>query len=68
MAKRYAAVRQKDCVSCGACQAVCPKSAIAVWKGCFAKVDKELCIGCGLCAKACPANVITLLDREAAQA
>ncbi len=66
MAKRYALVNRSYCVSCGACQKVCPKDAIAVWKGCFAKVDRDACVGCGLCARICPANAITYQEREAA--
>ncbi len=65
MAKRYASVTETICVACGACEKICPKAAVAVWKGCYAKVDMEKCVGCGLCAKTCPAAVITILSREA---
>lgn len=64
MAKRYASVTEMTCVACGACEKICPKAAIAVWKGCYAKVDMEKCVGCGLCAKTCPASVIAILTRE----
>jgi len=49
-----------QCVSCGCCVKVCPKSAIAVYKGMYAVVDDEKCIGCGECANACPAAVISI--------
>lgn len=54
--KRFAVVNEDRCVSCGACTHVCPRQAISVYKGCFARVDKERCVGCGLCAKTCPAG------------
>ena len=63
-AKRNAAVDQQICVGCGACAKVCPKGAISVWKGCFARVQADLCVGCGLCAKACPAGCITVKERS----
>lgn len=66
MGKRYASVEEHNCVACGACENVCPKAAIAVWRGCYAKVDTEKCVGCGLCVKACPAGTIAILVREAA--
>ncbi|WP_415931044.1 ATP-binding protein [Zhenpiania hominis] len=64
MAKQYATVNQKLCVSCGACQNICPKEAISVWRGCYAESVPEACVGCGLCVKVCPANAITLTARE----
>lgn len=63
MEKRIASVNQKVCVACGACMNVCPRQAIAVWKGCHAKVDMNGCIGCGICMKTCPANCISIESR-----
>ncbi len=60
MAKRKAVVSTKECVACGCCMKVCPRSAITVPKGVFAEINRELCVGCGLCARECPASVITL--------
>lgn len=60
--KRKASVDIELCVSCGACAKVCPKRAIKVYKGMYAKVDMALCIGCGLCARTCPASVITVVN------
>ena len=66
MAKKTAFVDQSRCVACGVCVKACPRDAIAVWKGCYAKVDAERCVGCGKCAKACPAGCAELREREAA--
>ncbi|MBP5212852.1 MAG: 4Fe-4S binding protein [Pyramidobacter sp.] len=61
---RKARVSREDCVSCGACAKVCPKGAIAVCHGLYAKVDEERCIGCGRCANECPAGIISLTETE----
>lgn len=61
--KRYAQVNEY-CVACGSCMKVCPRSAISIWKGISALVNKELCIGCGKCASECPAGAILLKERE----
>lgn len=64
MAKRKATVNTRECVACGCCIKVCPKSAITVSKGVYAEVNRDLCVGCGLCARECPASVITLEEAE----
>ncbi|RNC62746.1 MAG: Ferredoxin-2 [Candidatus Dichloromethanomonas elyunquensis] len=51
----------KDCVACGTCVKVCPRSALSVFKGVGVVVDREKCIGCGKCAKVCPAGVISIV-------
>ncbi len=56
--ERKAMVDKKRCVACGACEAVCPKCAIVVWKGCFAVVKEDICVGCGLCSRTCPAGCV----------
>ena len=61
--KRYAAVG-KHCVACCCCVKVCPLSAISIWRGVTAQVDREKCVGCGKCARECPAGTIELRDRE----
>lgn len=66
MPKRIAFILKDNCVSCGACTKVCPKSALSVFRGCYALVDTAVCIGCGKCAKECPANAIEVREREAA--
>lgn len=62
--KRKATVMRTECVACGVCAKVCPKSAIEIYQGIFAEVLPECCVGCGACAKACPASVITMLEVE----
>lgn len=63
VSKRFANVGEY-CVACGSCIKVCPMSAISIWKGVMAQVDKEKCVGCGKCVKECPAGTIALYDRE----
>ncbi|MCR4600393.1 MAG: 4Fe-4S binding protein [Clostridia bacterium] len=46
------------CVACGVCVRACPRSAISVFKGCYATVDDESCVGCRLCEKSCPAGAV----------
>lgn len=62
--KKYACVDEKRCVACGSCVNVCPRAAISVVHGCFARVDPEICVGCGLCGKNCPVGCISPLLRE----
>ncbi len=47
------------CVNCGACEAVCPQSAIH-----YAKVKKTKCIGCGRCWKVCSRAAISYVSEE----
>lgn len=63
MAKKYAFVHRESCVACGACENVCPRGAVKVWKGCMARVDEGLCVGCGICARECPAGAIDIRNR-----
>lgn len=52
-------VNTGQCVSCGLCSAVCPKSCIALNKkeGTYLpQIDEEQCIKCGLCNHICPGN------------
>ena len=46
-----------ECVSCGACAATCPVSAISEGDGKFV-VDEAACIDCGACEGACPTGAI----------
>lgn len=66
MAKKLAMVDKSCCVACGACGAECPKNAITIWKGCYAKIDAAICVGCGKCGRTCPAGCIEVKEREAA--
>ena len=47
-----------SCISCGACAAQCPVSAIAESDGKF-EIDKNTCISCGSCAGGCPVGAIS---------
>lgn len=60
--KRVASVNKSNCAACGACTKECPKNAISVWKGCYAKVDDAACVGCGKCAGICPAGCIVIKE------
>ena len=42
-----------ECISCGACAAECPVSAISEGNGKF-EIDPDTCIECGACAETCP--------------
>ena len=64
MAKRIAFVDKNRCVACGVCIKACPKAAITVHRGCYAKVDDTKCVGCGLCTKVCPVGCIEVKERE----
>ncbi|MBO7318495.1 MAG: 4Fe-4S binding protein [Clostridia bacterium] len=59
---KKASVDKKTCVACGVCQKVCPKQAIEIVNGCYARVSVEKCIGCGICAKNCPAGCIKVCE------
>ena len=63
LSKRFAHIGKNRCVACGACTKVCPRSAISVFKGCYAQVDDSLCVGCGRCAGICLAACITVEER-----
>ena len=60
--KKLAWVDQTLCAACGVCMKVCPKKAIAVYKGMYARVEEALCIGCKKCAKECPASIIEIRE------
>lgn len=55
----------RECVACGTCVKVCPRTAIRVASGVTARVNGALCVGCGRCAKVCPADVIDMVERGA---
>ena len=67
LSPRYAHVDRSRCVSCGSCANACPRSAVSIWRGCFAVVDRGECVGCGKCVSVCPADCISMKKREAAQ-
>ena len=60
--KRKAFIESDNCVACGCCVKVCPKSAITIFKGFVAKVNWDTCVGCGKCVKECPASIIKIQE------
>ena len=42
-----------ECISCGACAAECPVSAISEGDGKY-EINPDACIECGACAETCP--------------
>ncbi len=53
-----AKVNAEECVGCGACEDVCPQSAIKVTD--VAVVNEKDCVDCGACADECPNSAITV--------
>ena len=43
----------EECISCGACAAECPVSAISEGDGKY-EINPDTCIECGACAETCP--------------
>ena len=46
-----------ECISCGACAAQCPVSAITEGDGKY-EIDANSCVSCGSCADTCPTGSI----------
>lgn len=46
------------CISCGACEAECPVSAISQGDTQYV-IDADACIDCGSCANVCPVGAPT---------
>ena len=46
-----------DCISCGACEAECPVSAISAGDGKYV-IDADACLDCGTCEGECPTGAI----------
>ncbi len=47
-----------SCISCGACAATCPVSAIAEGDTQY-NIDPDACIDCGACKDGCPVDAIS---------
>ena len=49
---------KRDCCGCGACEAACPRGAVAMRPDgegfLYPAVDAAKCVDCGLCEKVCP--------------
>ncbi len=52
-------VQEEDCISCCACEDICPFDAVHVLDGC-AQVDEARCMGCGVCVSHCPQQAMEL--------
>ena len=63
LSKKVARFEQSVCAACGACVKECPRSAVAIFKGCYAAVAAEQCVRCGKCAKICPTGCIVIEER-----
>lgn len=51
-------VIKDTCISCGACEAECPVSAISQGEEIYV-IDAATCIDCGACAGVCPVEAPT---------
>jgi MinD superfamily P-loop ATPase len=62
-----AVIRQKDCISCGECFALCRFSAVTEDKqtdgGNRYSIDPISCEGCGVCVRFCPRKTIDFPER-----
>lgn len=52
-------VDKEKCIGCGACEGVCPVSAIKLEDG-KSQIDDEICIRCGTCEGICPVEAIKI--------
>lgn len=48
----------EECISCGACEALCPSAAISEGDSKY-EISPEKCISCGECADGCPVDAIS---------
>ena len=46
-----------ECIACGACEAVCPVTAISSGDPIY-EIDQDTCIDCGACDDVCPVDAI----------
>jgi len=46
-----------NCISCGACESVCPTAAISAGDSVYV-INEETCIDCGGCVPHCPVDAI----------
>jgi len=52
-------INADECISCGACEPVCPVSCISEQSNTKRKIDEDVCISCGACAENCPVSCIS---------
>jgi ferredoxin len=55
---KMARIISDECISCGACAANCPVSAIAEGDGKY-EINPNECIDCGACEAGCPVSAIS---------
>lgn len=54
-------IDEENCISCGACSAVCRSGALSINKDTFELVfEPEKCVVCEMCIHACPMRVIRI--------
>ncbi len=53
-------INQVECISCGACEPVCPVNCISEQSDGKRKIDATACIDCAACAGVCPVDCISL--------
>lgn len=51
-------IREEECISCGACEGVCPVACISEVEDGKRLIDEDECIDCGACAGVCPVECI----------
>jgi electron transfer flavoprotein alpha subunit len=54
-----AKIDRSKCIGCGACNSVCPNSALSLKDG-KAICDNANCISCGSCVTICPCQAIKI--------
>nr|WP_236993926.1 4Fe-4S binding protein [Methanomassiliicoccus luminyensis] len=52
-------VKNEECVGCGACEDVCPQSAIKIEND-IAVINEKDCVDCGACVDECPNSAISM--------
>ncbi|MGX6591730.1 4Fe-4S dicluster domain-containing protein [Cetobacterium ceti] len=55
-------INKEECISCGACQEVCPVSCISEDENGKRVIDEDVCIDCGSCASVCPVSCISHVE------
>jgi len=51
-------VVEEECISCMACEGVCPTGAIEMKAGDIACINQDKCEACGDCVDICPTGAI----------
>ncbi|MDD3840145.1 MAG: 4Fe-4S binding protein [Clostridia bacterium] len=57
LSRRSYSIDDELCISCGACNRICPSNAVEVNQGKY-MIYKSECLVCGRCAEKCPENAI----------